>query len=103
MFGHPLNIPVPDLDRTDYLLMLGANPYESNGSLAPPPTSPAASKRSGPAAARWSWSIPGAPSRRPWPIGGSRSDPAPMPAFLLALAQVLFEEASGRPRRARRL
>ena len=24
--------PLPDLDRTDYLLMLGANPYESNGS-----------------------------------------------------------------------
>ena len=25
------SIPVPDLDRTDYLLMLGANPWESNG------------------------------------------------------------------------
>ena len=46
MFGHPLAIPVPDLDRTDYLLMLGANPLESNGSpAAPPPTSPAASRR----------------------------------------------------------
>ena len=33
MFGHPLTIPVPDLDRTDYLLMLGANPLESNGAL----------------------------------------------------------------------
>ncbi|GAB2606342.1 dehydrogenase [Paractinoplanes abujensis] len=34
LFGSPLTIPVPDLDRTDLLLMLGANPWESNGSLA---------------------------------------------------------------------
>ncbi|MCO5183424.1 MAG: molybdopterin oxidoreductase family protein [Anaerolineae bacterium] len=33
MFGHQLFIPVPDIDRTDYLLMLGANPLVSNGSL----------------------------------------------------------------------
>lgn len=40
MFGHPDLIPVPDLDRTDYLLMLGANPHESNGSLATAPDWP---------------------------------------------------------------
>lgn len=40
MFGHPDLIPVPDIDRTDYLLMLGANPYESNGSLATAPDWP---------------------------------------------------------------
>ncbi|MGI9604076.1 MAG: molybdopterin oxidoreductase family protein [Acidimicrobiales bacterium] len=33
LFGDPGAIPVPDLDRTDFLLMLGANPLESNGSL----------------------------------------------------------------------
>ncbi len=33
MFGAALSIPVPDVDRTDYLLMLGANPFASNGSL----------------------------------------------------------------------
>jgi len=33
MFGHGLLIPVPDLDRTQHLLMLGANPAASNGSL----------------------------------------------------------------------
>ena len=33
MFGHQLLFPVPDLDRTDFLLMLGANPVASNGSL----------------------------------------------------------------------
>lgn len=33
MFGNMLSIPVPDIVRTDYLLMLGANPMASNGSL----------------------------------------------------------------------
>ena len=40
MFGDPLAIPVPDLDRTGYLLMLGANPLESNGSLCSAPDFP---------------------------------------------------------------
>ncbi len=40
MFGHSDLIPVPDLDRTSYLLMLGANPHESNGSLATAPDWP---------------------------------------------------------------
>ncbi|WP_067885191.1 molybdopterin oxidoreductase family protein [Nocardia vaccinii] len=40
MFGDPLAVPVPDLDRTDYLLMLGANPLESNGSLCTAPDYP---------------------------------------------------------------
>ncbi|MFI7449440.1 molybdopterin-dependent oxidoreductase [Nonomuraea sp. NPDC049714] len=40
LFGHPLAIPVPDLDRTDFLLMLGANPLESNGSLCTAPDFP---------------------------------------------------------------
>jgi anaerobic selenocysteine-containing dehydrogenase len=33
MFGHLFSIPVPDIVRCDYLLMLGANPMASNGSL----------------------------------------------------------------------
>ncbi|HZM30901.1 MAG TPA: molybdopterin-dependent oxidoreductase [Acidimicrobiales bacterium] len=40
MFGGALTVPVPDVDRTDFLLMLGANPYESNGSLATAPDWP---------------------------------------------------------------
>jgi len=40
MFGAQLTIPVPDIDRTDYLLILGANPYASNGSLATAPDWP---------------------------------------------------------------
>jgi anaerobic selenocysteine-containing dehydrogenase len=33
MFGGGLSVPVPDVDRTDHLLILGANPLASNGSL----------------------------------------------------------------------
>lgn len=40
LFGDPNTIPVPDLDRTDHLLMLGANPLESNGSLCTAPDFP---------------------------------------------------------------
>ena len=40
MFGTAVSVPVPDLDRTDCLLMLGANPYASNGSLATAPDWP---------------------------------------------------------------
>jgi anaerobic selenocysteine-containing dehydrogenase len=40
MFGAGLSIPIPDVDRTDYLLMLGANPFASNGSLLTAPDLP---------------------------------------------------------------
>ena len=33
LFGHKSLYPIPDIDRTDYFLMLGANPIASNGSL----------------------------------------------------------------------
>ena len=39
MFGS-VSVPVPDLDRTDFLLMLGANPHASNGSLCTAPDFP---------------------------------------------------------------
>jgi len=37
MFGTMLSIPIPDVDRTSYLLILGANPLVSNGSLMTAP------------------------------------------------------------------
>lgn len=37
MFGTGLSVPVPDLDRCRYLLVLGANPLESNGSMMTAP------------------------------------------------------------------
>ena len=33
MFGHWLSIAVPDIERSDWLLVIGANPMVSNGSL----------------------------------------------------------------------
>jgi anaerobic selenocysteine-containing dehydrogenase len=33
LFGHQLLLPVPDVDRTDYFVIMGGNPLVSNGSL----------------------------------------------------------------------
>lgn len=40
IFGNVLTNPVPDIDRTDHLLILGANPFASNGSFATAPDWP---------------------------------------------------------------
>ncbi len=37
MFGAGLSIAIPDIDRTDHMLILGANPLASNGSLMTAP------------------------------------------------------------------
>ena len=37
MFGHQLLLPIPDLERTNFFLILGANPAVSNGSLMTAP------------------------------------------------------------------
>ena len=37
LFGHQTLLPVPDVDRTDFFLILGANPLVSNGSLMTAP------------------------------------------------------------------
>ena len=37
LFGTGLSVPIPDVDRTDYMLILGANPLVSNGSLMTAP------------------------------------------------------------------
>ena len=42
MFGHQLLLPVPDLERTNFFLILGANPAVSNGSMM---TAPGMSRR----------------------------------------------------------
>lgn len=33
LFGHSLRIPIPDIDHTDYMILIGANPSASNGSI----------------------------------------------------------------------
>lgn len=51
MFGHQLVLPIPDVDRTEFLLILGGNPAASNGSMMTAPDLPnrlrAISKRGG--------------------------------------------------------
>jgi anaerobic selenocysteine-containing dehydrogenase len=42
MFGHALLVPIPDLERTGHLLIFGANPAVSNGSMM---TAPDVAKR----------------------------------------------------------
>lgn len=37
MFGHQLLVPIPDVDRTKFFLILGANPAVSNGSMMTAP------------------------------------------------------------------
>ena len=37
MFGHQLLLPVPDLERTDLLVIVGGNPLVSNGSIMTAP------------------------------------------------------------------
>jgi len=45
MFGGVLTVPIPDVDRTHYLLVLGANPLASNGSLMTAPDMPGRLRR----------------------------------------------------------
>ena len=40
MFGGPLSAPIPDVNRTDFLLVLGADPMASNGSFLTAPDMP---------------------------------------------------------------
>jgi anaerobic selenocysteine-containing dehydrogenase len=92
MFGHPGNIPVPDLDRTRFLLMLGANPYESNGSLCTAPDFPG---RLEALQARGGTLVVVDPRRTKTAAVADRwipIRPGTDPAFLLAVAQVLFAE-----------
>jgi anaerobic selenocysteine-containing dehydrogenase len=42
MFGHQVLFPVPDIDRTDFMLIMGGNPLVSNGSIM---TAPGVKKR----------------------------------------------------------
>ncbi len=37
LFGHPLLMPVPDIDHTDFWIIIGGNPVASNGSIMTAP------------------------------------------------------------------
>ncbi len=92
MFGGGLTIPIPDLDRTDHLLMLGANPLASNGSLM---TAPDVKARLDAIRARGGSIVVVDPRRTET---AARADlhlairPGGDAAFLLAIVHVLFAE-----------
>jgi anaerobic selenocysteine-containing dehydrogenase len=98
MFGGMWAFPIPDLDRTDYLLMLGANPHASQGSLLAAPDllgrCDAIRARGGRVVVvdpRRTGTVRHASEWLPIQPGGDA-------AFLLALAHVIFAERRERLR-----
>ncbi len=75
MFGSLALLPIPDVDRTDHMLLLGANPAVSNGSVMTAPGARHRLQRSG-SAADESSSTRAGPRRSPTPASTSRSGPA---------------------------
>ena len=92
MFGHPDIIPVPDIDRTDYLLMLGANPRASNGSLATAPDWPGRLEAIQERGGRVVVVDPAAPAPPKRPTSTCSSGPAPTCICSAAIVHVLFDE-----------
>ena len=92
LYGSPLVVPIPDLARTEFLLMVGANPLVSHGSvLTAPRVARAAATRSTTAAAAWSWSTRAAP-RPPASSSTSPIRPDADAWLLLSMLQVIFDE-----------
>ena len=92
LFGHKLLFPIPDIDRTDYFLMLGANPMASNGSLW---TVPDVKKRIKALTARGGKLVVIDPRRTETARLASEHHfitPGTDALFLLALLHTLFEE-----------
>jgi anaerobic selenocysteine-containing dehydrogenase len=97
MFGHQLLLPVPDIDRTGFLLMLGANPVASNGSLM---TAPGVARRLRAIRARGGRFIVVDPRRTETAALADRHlaiRPGTDAWLLLALLQTLFAEGLTRP------
>ncbi len=79
MLGHFAMFPVPDIERTDHMLVIGANPAVSNGSIMTAPGARHRCARSPSAAAGWWSSIRAAPRPSSTPPSTSRSVPAAIP------------------------
>jgi len=99
MFGDQLLMPVPDVDRTDYFLVLGANPIASNGSIM---TAPDMKSRLKAILARGGQVVVVDPRRTETAAVASRHlflRPGGDAFFLLSLIDVLFREGRARPGR----
>jgi anaerobic selenocysteine-containing dehydrogenase len=98
LFGHKSMFPIPDIDRTDYFLMLGANPIASNGSIW---TVPDVKKRIKALTARGGKLVVIDPRRTETAELASEHHfiaPGSDALFLLAILNTLFSEDLARPR-----
>ncbi|MEA3301351.1 MAG: molybdopterin-dependent oxidoreductase [Pseudomonadota bacterium] len=99
MYGNQARIPMPDVERTDFFLMFGANPLVSNGSMMGAPDMPRRLKALG---ARGGQLVVVDPRRTETAAMADRHL-APRPGsdalLLLAMIQVLFAEGLARPGR----
>ncbi|MGH8443804.1 MAG: molybdopterin-dependent oxidoreductase, partial [Solimonas sp.] len=99
LYGHQLMVAVPDIDRSRFILMLGANPMASNGSLW---TVPDFRKRLKAVQARGGRLVLIDPRRTETAEVADEHHfirPGADAALLLALLQVLFAEGLARPDR----
>lgn len=97
MYGHGLLIPIPDIDHTDFMLVLGGNPLASNGSIM---TVPDVEKRLKALKARGGRLVVVDPRRSETAAIADRHlfiRPGQDAALLLGILNTLFEERLGRP------
>ena len=98
LFGHKSLFPIPDIDRSDYFLMLGANPIASNGSIW---TVPDVKKRIKALKARGGRLVVIDPRRTETAALASEHQfitPGTDALFLLAVLNTIFSEDLARPR-----
>ncbi|WP_308725343.1 molybdopterin oxidoreductase family protein [Metapseudomonas otitidis] len=96
MYGHGLLIPIPDIDHTDFMLILGGNPLASNGSIM---TVPDVEKRLKAIKARGGRLVVVDPRRSETAAIADQHlfvRPGQDAALLLGMLNTLFEEGLGR-------
>ena len=103
MFGHPLLIPIPDIDRTQHFVIIGGNPMASNGSLM---TAPDVGKRLKAIRARGGKVVVIDPRKTETALVADEHyfiRPGADVFLLLAMLHVILKEGLDRPSRAREL
>ncbi len=99
MYGHQLLLPIADIDRTDYFLVLGANPMASNGSLMTVPDFRARLKALQARGGRMVLLDPRRTETAEVADEHHFIRPGTDAAFLLGLLKTLFDEGLARPGR----
>ncbi len=97
MYGHGLLLPIPDIDHTDFMLILGGNPLASNGSIM---TVPDVEKRLKAIQKRGGRLVVVDPRRSETAVIADQHlfiRPGQDAALLIGLLNTLFEEGLGRP------